>query len=287
VIKLTVTAPCAPLPPAAEPFHSWDFHDGTPWTRFYRTPTGFLLRFPNLADFKVSTDGHQVTCTPAPDVSAATVEHLYLNQVLPLALSKQGNLVFHGSAVEAAGAAIAFLAESGRGKSTLAATFAINGYRFLTDDGLVLERGDRGYIALPSHPSVRLWDDSHERLLGAEVAMAPALEYTSKARFLAGSKITHCDQPRPLLTAYFLGDGSTEEITFRRLSEVETLIEWAKHSFLLDVEDKALIGGYFDRIAALANHLVCYYLDYPRRYDDLSRLLEVVVMHANKLSRPA
>ena len=54
----------------------------------------FLLRFFDLADFAVSSDGHHVTCVPVPDISEETVNHLYLNQVLPLALSMLGKLVF-------------------------------------------------------------------------------------------------------------------------------------------------------------------------------------------------
>ena len=99
---------------AVEPFHAWTFPDGALWTEFHRAGGGYLLRFPNLADFQVSADGRNVTCFPVPEVSEATVRHLYLNQVLPLALSKQGHLVFHASAVEVAGGALAFVANSGR-----------------------------------------------------------------------------------------------------------------------------------------------------------------------------
>ena len=112
------------------------------------------------------------------------------------------------------------------------------------------------------------------------------MDYTSKARLLAGPGIAHCDQPLPLATAYFLGDGSAGEISFRRLSPAQTLLAWARHSFLLDVEDRALISAHFDRIATLANHLVCYELDFPRRYDDLDRLLARVVAHATAPNGP-
>ena len=139
------------------PFHQWIFPDDTPWLEFFRTETGYLLRFPELADFRVSMDGLKVTCSPAPDVSEETTRHLYLNQVLPLALSKLGKLVFHASAVEVGDSAVAFVGESGRGKSTLAASFALNGFRFLTDDGMVVEANDDSYLSFPSHPSIRLW----------------------------------------------------------------------------------------------------------------------------------
>jgi hypothetical protein len=132
--------PARPQPPPEHPpLHEWAFPDGTLWTQFYRTQTGYLLRFPDLADFEVSADGRVVEGWPAPGVTEDTAQHLYLNQVLPLALSKQGKLVFHASAVEIHGVAVAFMGASGKGKSTLAAGFASAGYRFLTDDGLMVE----------------------------------------------------------------------------------------------------------------------------------------------------
>jgi hypothetical protein len=225
---------------------------------------------------------------PAPHISQATTEHLYLNQILPLALSKLGKLVFHASAVELAGGAIAFLAASGRGKSTLAASFAANGHRFLTDDCLVLEKEERQYLVRPSHPSVRLWEDSEERLFSGKATTAPPLDYTSKARVLAGPRTPHCDQPRRLISAYFLGDNCcAEDIALERLTGAETLIEWAKNSFLLDVDDKSLVGAHFGRIALLANNVPCYRLDYPRRYEELSRVVDALYSHAITLRSPA
>jgi hypothetical protein len=286
LVELTVLRSCGQVPRGEIPFHTWDFPEGGVWLAFYRTSCGFLLRFPDLADFEVSADGRHVTCTAAPNVPNATAEHLYLNQVFPLALSRLGKLVFHGSAVEIGVNAIAFLAHSGSGKSTLAAGFAVRGYRFLTDDGLVIEPLDGVHQVLPSHASLRLWRDSHERLLGGDFEAAPAVAYTSKARFIAGTRLTHCAEPRPLRTAYFLGNGSATEITFRRLTGAGTLIAWTEHSFLLDVEDRYLISAHFDQIATIANDLVCYELDYPRLYDDLERLVEAIIAHATHAGEP-
>ena len=155
--------PQAPLPQA--PFHQWTFPDGTKWTLFYRLDSGYLLRFPDLVDFEVSRDGRMAVAWPVPGVSPGTVEHLHLNQVLPLALSRQGRLVLHASAVAFDGIGVAFTGESGRGKSTLAASFATTGARFLTDDGLQLDWLDGQCQIMPSHPSVRLWEDSQESLV--------------------------------------------------------------------------------------------------------------------------
>ena len=279
-VQLSLQPARIQTPVDCAPFHTWSFPNGTPWTEFYRVGGGYLLRFPDLADFRVAADGLEVTCFPALDVSEATSQHLYLNQVLPLVLSKLGKLVFHASAVEVAGGSVAFAAESGRGKSTLAASFAVSGYRFLTDDGLVVETAAQGFEVLPSHPSIRLWADSEEALIAPGTTTAPALPFTPKSRFLAGDEICFCDQPRPLRRVYFLGDGNAATPVFQRLSPAEALVEWVKHSFLLDVEERPRLASHFDQVAALANQPIHYRLDYPRRYEDLARVRQAIVDHA-------
>jgi hypothetical protein len=281
--RIASARPQAPL--ATAPFHSWSFPDGTPWTEFHRANGGYLLRFPGLADFDVSADALDVTCFPATDAAEAPetiAQHLYLNQVLPLVLSKRGKLVFHASAVEVPEGAIAFVAVSGRGKSTLAASFAINGSRFLTDDGLVVEAGARGFDVLPSHPSIRLWEDSEQALIAPGATTAPALHYTSKSRFLAGDGLRFCAEPRSLRRAYFLGDGSADDISIQPMSATDALVEWVKHSFLLDVEEKPRLASHFDQVARLANEPIHYRLDFPRRFEDLPRVRQAVAEHARE-----
>lgn len=280
MIDFSLLAARVQVPVAIEPFHTWTFPDSTLWTAFYRANDGYLLRFPDLADFQVSADALHVTGFPALEVSDATVQHLYLNQVLPLVLSKQGKLVFHASAVEVADGALAFAAESGRGKSTLAASFAVSGFRFLTDDGLVVEPTADGHRILPSHPSIRLWEDSEAALIAPGVRTAPALPFTPKSRFLAGDEIRFCDQPRPLRRVYFLGNDKVSTPEFQRLSAAEALVEWVKHSFLLDVEEKPRLASHFDQVAKLANQPIHYRLDYPRRFEDLACVRAAIVEHA-------
>ena len=263
-------------------FHQWTFPDGSLWTQFHRTDSGYLLRFPDLADFLVSQHGREVTCFPMPQVTVETVRHLYLNQVLPLALGRQGKLVFHASAIEIADGAVAFMGESGRGKSTLAASFATNGFRFLTDDGLLLEPLDNGYQVMPSHPSIRLWDDSEQALIEAGAPKAPPVQFTSKARFLAGEGVMFCDQPQPLRRIYFLGDGLPQQPTFEPLSAAEALIELVKHSFLLDIEEREMLAAHFDELSRLVIQPLCYRLDYPRRFEDLASVRQAIVAHVMK-----
>ena len=262
-------------------FHQWIFPDGTTWTQFYRAASGYLLRFPDLADFLVTRDGRTVSCWPVPGVSDQSLQHLYLNQVLPLALSRQGKLVFHASAVEIGDAAVAFMGESGRGKSTLAASFATTGSRFLTDDGLAVETVAGDWRVLPSHPSIRLWEDSQDALVRTGARKAPPVSYTSKARFLAGDDIVFCEEPRRLQGVYFLGAGTSPAPVFERLQPSDALIELVKHSFLLDIEERELLAAHFDELSRLANRPIYFRLDYPRRFEDLAQVRRAIVDHVH------
>lgn len=270
--------PQSPLP--GEPMREWTLPEGVPWTRFYRTPAGFLLRFPDLADFEISEDGGTVRSWPAPGISDASLQHLYLNQVLPLALSKGGQLVFHASAVDLDGDGVAFMGRSGRGKSTLAASFATHGYSFLADDGLVIEGGDGEDRILASHPSIRLWEDSQMALVETSVPTAPRVHFTSKERFLAGEEIRFCAQSKRLRRVYFLGEGTQEAARFERMPRSDALIELVRHSFLLDTEDRDLLAAHFDKLSCLASRPIFYRLDFPRRFDELARVRQAIVEHA-------
>jgi hypothetical protein len=265
--------------PSSEPFHSWPLPSGKPWAEFHRLDFGYLIRFPELADFVLSDDATTVTCHPVPGTPPGVTDQLYLNQVLPLSLSKQGILVFHASSVEIEEDAVAFVAESGRGKSTLAASFATEGFRFLTDDGLVIRPENNCHYVWPSHPSLRLRPDSEAVLIPPDTASSPASKYAMKSRFLAGPRLAFCSTPRRLRQVFFLGDGSASSITFRRLSGSEVMLRWLRHSFLLDLDERTHLATHFEQLGKLAGDPGHFALDFPRRFDQLAKVRRAIVDH--------
>jgi hypothetical protein len=265
----------------AKAFHHWLMPDASVWASFHRLSSSYLIRFPGLADFEVSAEGLYVAGYPATGVSNETVNHLHLNQVLPLALSRQMQLVLHGSAVEIGEVAVAFLGRSGSGKSTLAASFAANGMCFITDDGLLLSRtGNGGYLVQPSHPSIRLWDDSRHAVLPAWTSMAPAVDYTPKLRMLAGANVPFCPLPRPLAKVYILGSSMTEEICISAVGGRDAVIATVQNCFLLDVDERAVLEHHYQQLLALAERVRFFRLEYPRRFDRLDDVRSAIVSHA-------
>jgi hypothetical protein len=263
----------------AEPFHRYTFDDGTVWTEFYRSGDAYLLRFPELADFEVSADGTEVIAYPTPSADEATVEHLYINQLVPLALSRQGRPTFHASAVTLPGGAVAFLGKTGMGKSTLAASFALGDSEFLTDDALLIEETDDGCLVQPSHPSLRLWEDSKDALIDPDAPQAAAVSYSNKARLLAGEALTFSDTPQPLLAAFVLGLEDGADVSIREMSGTDRYMSWVENSFLLDITDQELLSQHFEWTNRISSSVPTFALTYPRDYGILQDVQNAVRHH--------
>ena len=263
----------------ATPFHRYTFDDGTVWTEFYRSGEAYLLRFPELADFEVSADGTEVIAHPADGTDEATVEHLYVNQLVPLALSRQGQPAYHASVVTVPGGAVAFLGKTGAGKSTLAASFALNGAAFLTDDALLIKESDGGCLAIPSHASLRLWDDSMEALVDERIAKANAISFSSKVRLLAGEALAYSDEPQPLLAAYVLERQVAQDVTIAELTGLDRYMAWLGNSFLLDIEDHEMLTKHFEWTHRISGTVPTFALDYPRDYGMLPDVQKALRHH--------
>ena len=279
MIRYTIMAARSQPVLKATPFHRYTFEDGTVWTEFYRSGDAYLLRFPELADFEVSADGTEVIAHPASATDEATVEHLYINQLVPLALSRQGRPAYHASVVTVPDGAVAFLGKTGMGKSTLAASFALNEAAFLTDDSLLIEESDGGCLALPSHASLRLWDDSMEALVDERIAKASAINYSSKARLLAGEALAFSDEPQPLLAAYVLERQGAQDVSIRELTGLDRYMAWLGNSFLLDIEDHELLAQHFEWTHRISSAVATFALDYPRDYGILRDVQNAVRHH--------
>jgi hypothetical protein len=232
-------------------FHRWRA-DRRTWLSFARTAEGYLLRFPELADFAVAPGARRIVCRPRRGLPSATLRHLLLDQVLPLALSAE-RLVLHASAVHVPGfGAVAFAGRTGRGKSTLAAALAQHGCALLTDDCLVLG-SHRGRVSVwPSYPGVRLWADA-AAALGNPVRASALAHYTRKRRVPAHALLPFRSRPSPLRALFLLAPpGAVRDAAdVRACAPRDRLMSLVSCAYLLDVEDPTRLATHFDRLAAL------------------------------------
>ena len=210
-------------------------------------------------------------------MDADTCRQLYLNNVLPMALSRQGRLVLHASAVEADGGALVFVGVSGRGKSTLAAAFARAGHALLVDDGLVLEPEGGRFLALPGDRSIRLRLDSGHWFDGDGVLPAEPLGYADKQRIHAGQALRFAAAPVPVRAVFLLGVDPRAPLSIQPLSPAQARIELIHYSFLLDVGDRRRHAELMRQASALASSCGVHRLDYLREYAKLDEVREAVL----------
>lgn len=278
--KLVVLPPRSQRSLARAPFKTTHLPDGLAWSLHYRRRSGFLIRFPNLADFILDRHAINAICRPTPATTPATIDHLFLNQVVPMAVAHRGHLVLHGSAVNVGGQALAFIGDSGQGKSTLASYFALNGSPFLADDGLVLDLDGSDVSVLAGHDTVRLWADSAAALLSGGARKSDPVQFTSKARFIADETIRHTSQSHRLACIYLLRNEGAASVQIAELSTAPVLISLVNQSFLLDTESRVVLTRHFSQLQTLVKRTRFFAFDYPRDYARLPEVRQAILAHA-------
>jgi hypothetical protein len=252
------------------PDRVWTFPDGSPWTTFFEWDDRILLRFPDVADFELPAARECARCTPAPGAHPDTLLHVWQNQVVPLVMSSEGNLVLHASAVSIDGCAVAFVGASMEGKSTLAASFGLAGFHVFGDDVLRLVRDDR-WQAYPGADCVRLRADAHAALVGGADAQG------DRKTMLSHERLVFTTEPQPLGRIYFLAPSMAGRPGLRPLPAQDAVIELVKHSFLLDIRSADSLAAHFCQVTALAAEVRCTRLEMPRDFASLARVRSMVI----------
>jgi hypothetical protein len=295
--RFTVMGSGEGLDGEVEWFRCWSTQDDGVWLNFGMRGENYLLRFPGHGDFLISEDGSEVRCRPLPGTPASTIRHLFLDQIIPLILSRRESLVLHSSAVLTPQGAIAFVGKSGQGKSTLAASFTQIGCPIISDDFLVLRKSvlrqtvrkysekktGESWIAIPSYPGVRLWPRTSDALFAALPESAEIAPYTRKRRVSDLSLLPFVEGASPLRCLYFLdGDSGEEHASLGQpivSSPKDAFMNLVACSFNLDVRDKALLKNHFETIAQLRSSLPCFRLQFEREFSALPALRQSILDH--------
>lgn len=265
---------------ASEPYDRWVLSDDCIKAEFHRNSDGYLLRFLGEADFAMDADCLRVTGWPVPGVAENHFHSLYHNAVLPLIGDHLGGLFLHGSAVAIGESAVAFLGQSGDGKTTLAGAFAKAGYPYLTEDVIELMIDGGVYHLQPKPSGLRLFPDSAAYVIGHDPEMAEGEEKIDVADAVA---LPFRDRPAPLAAIFLLGSDYDAALALARLDQHRSAQLLLPHSFVLDVEDKVRLRGHFGRIVGLACDVPCYSIDYLRVYAELPRVVEAVAAEVKKV----
>ena len=278
VIKVQAGVDAGSIPEQPSWFHHWENPEGAISISCAKLGEFYLLRFPELVDFIISIPANTISYFPRKGIPPETIRHLLLDQVLPRILGQKGKLILHAAAVVTPeGHAIAFLGDSGKGKSTLASSFHHNGARLITDDCLLLEIIDGQVVAIPNYYGLRLFNDSATAIFGEQPDSSPVAHYTQKRRLQLPSSITHEPETSFRLTSIFLftdtdtdTDIEHDPVQINPIKGAEKIMAMIKQAFLLDITDMSLISRQFKDIGRLmSSDIKIYQLGYPRQHSML------------------
>src|SRR5690554_2951217 len=151
--------------------------------RFWEQPEGGLGFWARMAvgwaEYVISPDGSTIRIAHPDETPLLEVMRCLAGVSLGAALRFKNVLVLHASTVSVNGAALAFAAPPGAGKSTLSAAFHQRGYSLISEDVVALDEREDGYTVRPGYAGVRLYPEALEYLYGPAVA-AEALPVDQK-----------------------------------------------------------------------------------------------------------
>ena len=170
---------------------------------FWAQPNAAYVRWENIGACLVRF-GREIIVAAERDVDEYALRLLVLGPALILLLQQRGHIVLHGSIVDFNGNGVAFVGDSGAGKSTIAAAFAQRGCRVISDDLTVVYFEHGHPYALPGPPQSRLLPDS-VHALGYDPSRIPRVHPAFEKRALSLIDQSS-DRAVPLRLIYLLSD---------------------------------------------------------------------------------
>jgi hypothetical protein len=289
----------APLEPTVELFLGGRFYfrevlrgsvvplDPEGWLECLTLPDGTTyVRWPELFEFLVSSDGRRIAYNPLCEASLPALETYLLSMVLSYALLKLGYEVLHATAVIVDGEALALLGPSGHGKSTLAAAFLSAGYPVLTDDLLVLMETPEGIMIPPGIPRIKLFPETAARWLPFPVTGAPMNPLSDKL-VIPLSEPHFWRAPAPLRAVYRLSDpGATRpanKVRIARMPVKTAFIQLLAGTFNRRVLEPARLKRHFEGTCNLLTKVPVRSLSFQHKFDHVPAVRDAIFRDFRRL----
>ncbi len=261
---------------------------------------------PDYAQF-LFKQGQELLIWPEPGVTLESLRPVILGSCFSILLQQRGQLVLHASSVAIQGQAIAFLGNSGWGKSTLVAMLHAQGHTFITDDVLPIQLDATPPLVSPSYPEVRLLPETLTRLgttFQLEDRPYPPLDSQSSSNdardandaldkgngpWKAEKQVTTrvAQHALPLRCLFILKGGDRHCIT--PIPTQQTFLELSHHSRAIRMIDDLAVEGlrraHFRQCAALSQKISCFYLQRRASLTELPNTIDLIESHLASLAK--
>ena len=188
---------------------------GIPYYVLHRTDRGDMFSY--CDDVHILLESNRITAYTTEKERYRILQSRLLSSAIAYWLEQRGVTMLHASSIKVGEGAVGFLADSGMGKSTMAANFVARGNEMLGDDLLACRVVEQHAEVLPMFPSLRLYSAQVERFFGATDGIETVQPYEDKLRLDVGAHGygRFCGITQKLSCLYFL----------ERVHDAERLVE--------------------------------------------------------------
>lgn len=236
--------------------------------QLYEVAGGHYLTFEGIGSLFAS-DGRTLLVAPTHDVAPEVLRWLVLGHGFRMVLHQRGYVVLHASAVNVDGRAVAFIGDSGQGKSTMAAGCHAEGHTVLADDVTPIDPETDEVV--PGFQQVKLDREAVESIN----APLTSTSVSTRRRQYYVVPSTFDDESVTLHRVYLLADGS--EI------EIEPLPPSGRPFYLMSSSTSAYgspsdegIESHLDDYIRLSSEVPVKRLERPRELDALTDVVSAV-----------
>jgi len=251
------------------------------WYQSATLPDGSILcRWLGLFDFIVPTDARRIEVRCYKHASEEGLQAYLLNQALSFSMVQLGREPLHATAVLTDHGVVAFMGESGYGKSTLGALMVEAGCPLVTDDMFVLGRMRDGFIAYPGPPRIKLYRHVADRVFGSRYSGIP-MNPTTQKLIIPMTGVQVISEPKPLHALYVIEepagvlDGRAPQID--RLSAGQAFPAIIAASLNNWIIDSARLQRQFQFATDLVRTVPVKRLAYPRDKVEMFALRDAVL----------
>jgi hypothetical protein len=259
--------------------------DGKSWITLFQVEKSLFICIKDMAVFLVEPD--HIECEILDPTRLSLIEMYFLSVVISLWSECRGNIALHASSVMLNGHLIAFLANSGNGKSTIASEWIRAGASLFGDDILIIEKQKREFIAHPTFPQMKMWPAEVKFFLEKGVTLEK-VSFDTEKRWVPmgrGGYGRFCDQSQSISRFYIL-DRSLEEsegIEIEPISTRDALLKFIRFSYIPRMmESLGFQGKRFLVLGELASQVSMRKVSYPTGYSYLPVLREAILLDLDK-----
>lgn len=248
------------------------------------TDEHYRLQFSPEISFDVECATRMIWSNADNRLPATTARHLLYDQILPRVIAHTGSLVLHAGAFQDRGCAILALGKSGRGKSTLVASFNQAGQALIGDDASVISWCNGRPHVSAVYPSLRLLPDSISALLPPDIQSSDVAHYSPKQRIDLLSGQDGQDISAPIVAQFVIGAPAiSESITLRRLTIAQACMAIIENSFALNPTDPEGARERMVKASTLARSIATFEISYPRDYARLPEVRQTILDQVGEL----